>query len=95
MAPKLKCPVFDVSSLASDKWAYKNILMLQGKRYFGEYFWWLFPPPIYCWFIIEGKWSAQCKTTWTKEHLKQSGTNKIKFIYQEIHEKRNITNILI
>ena len=25
----------------------------------------------------------------------KNSTNKIKFIYQEIHEKRNITNILI
>ena len=33
--------------------------------------------------------------TWTKEHSKQSSTDKIKFIYQQIHEKGNITNILI
>ena len=30
-----------------------------------------------------------------REHSKQSSTNKIKFIYREIHEKGNITNILI
>ena len=29
-----------------------------------------------------------------KEHSNQSSKNKIKLIYQEIHEKRNITNIL-
>ena len=33
--------------------------------------------------------------TQIKEHSKQSSTNKIKFIYQEIHEKGNFTNILI
>ena len=34
----------------------------------------------------------------TKEHSKQSNTNKIKYIYQQIHKKetlQNITNILI
>ena len=36
--------------------------------------------------------------TRTKEHSKQSSTNKIKFIYQQVHKKetlQNITNILI
>ena len=53
-------------------------------------------------FMLAHNWKAnevkRCKTTWTKEHSKQSGTNKIKFIYQQIHEKEtllNITNILI
>ena len=39
--------------------------------------------------------SKRSKTTQTKEHSKQSNINKIKFIYLQIHEKRNITNILI
>ena len=39
------------------------------------------------WKAIEVK---RCKTTRTKEHSKQSNTNKIKFIYLQIH-KGNIT----
>ena len=39
--------------------------------------------------------SKRSKTTQTKEHSKQSNTNKIKSIYQQRHERGNITNILI
>ena len=58
---------------------------------FAEYF----GPTIYIGSLLKNK---QRKTMRTKEHSKQSSTNKIKFIYQQIHKKetlQNITNILI
>ena len=58
-------------------------------------FWCLVPSPSILVYIWKGKRSKQCETTRTKEHSKQSSTNKIKFIFQEIHEKENITNIFI
>ena len=49
----------------------------------------LFPYNLCC-FIFEKANEVICETTRTKEHEKKSGINKIKFIYQEIHEKGNI-----
>ena len=57
-----------------------------------------FRPTIFVGSLLKSKLSKRYKTTWTKEHSKQSNTNKIKFIYQQIHKKdtlQNISNILI
>ena len=60
--------------------------------------WWTFwclVPKIYVGSLLKSKRS---KTMRTKENSKQSSTNKIKFIYQQIHKKetlQNITNTLI
>ena len=48
----------------------------------------LFSPPFKLVCIWKCKWSIRSETTRRKEHPKQSSTNKIKFIYQEILEKK-------
>ena len=80
---------------------YTFFFFLVGGLLFGEYFWslilwwyvWLIvcSLQIYVGSLLKSKRS---KTTRTKEYSKQSSTSKIKFIYQQIHEKGNITNIL-
>ena len=49
-------------------------------------------PTIYVGSLLKSKRS---KTTRTKEHLKQSYTNKIKFIYQEIHKRKHYKTLQI
>ena len=58
----------------------------------GHVVWCLVPSPFIVGSLLKSK---QNKMTRTKEHSKRSNTNKIKFIYQQIHKKGSITNILI
>ena len=51
--------------------------------------WLIVCSPTICSFIIgKGKWSTQWGNDGDKKRLKQNSTNQIKFIYQEIHEKK-------
>ena len=77
-------------------WGYCCLVNIFRSSILWGYVWLIVRSPInYVGFIIEKAIEVHDVKTRTKEHSKQSNTNKIKFIYQQIHEKGNITNILI
>ena len=63
----------------------------------GDMLFWLiaYSPTIYVGLYLKRQMKYTIKRRGVKNIKKQSSTNKIKFIYQEIYEKSNITNILI
>ena len=81
------CPVFTRAKIKSH---FGILVNLPSQWYtdfntYGGTVWCFYCPTIYViGLLLKSKWSTQCETTRTKEHSKQSSTNKIKFIYQEM-----------